>query len=47
VPCVTTAPDMGDSEEQLDNSMEVEWAKSKAQSDRWEEEVPLTVEEMR
>ena len=47
VPRVTTAPDMGDSEEQLDNSMEVEWAKSKARSDRWEEEVPLTVEEMR
>jgi hypothetical protein len=37
---------MGDSEEQLDNSLEVEWAKSKARRDRWEEEVPLLVEEM-
>jgi len=47
VPRVTTAPDMEGSEEQLDNSMEVEWAKSMARRDRWEEEVPLIVEEMR
>jgi hypothetical protein len=47
VPRITTAPDMGGSEEQLDNSMEVEWAKSMARRDRWEEEVPLIVEEMR
>jgi hypothetical protein len=43
---VTTAPDMEDSEEQLDNSMEVEWAKCWARMDRWEEEVPLILEEM-
>jgi hypothetical protein len=46
VPRMKTAPDMEGSEEQLDNSMQVEWAKSKSRRDRWEEEVPLTVEEM-
>jgi len=46
VPRVNTAPDMGDSEDQLDNSMQVEWAKSWARRDRWEEEVPLILEEM-
>jgi hypothetical protein len=38
---------MGESEEVLDDSMQVEWAKSKARKQRWEEEVLIVQEEMR
>ncbi|KAM6491450.1 hypothetical protein JOM56_013019 [Amanita muscaria] len=44
---VASAPDMPESEEVLDESMRVEWAKSNARSERWEEEVLLIAEEMR
>lgn len=47
VPRVETAPDMGDSEGQLDDSMRPEWAKSQARMQRWEEEVLIIIEEMR
>lgn len=46
-PRVPSAPDLGDSEAQLDDSMRVEWVKSKARLSRWEEEVQLVEEEMR
>ncbi|KAM6497786.1 hypothetical protein JOM56_005734 [Amanita muscaria] len=47
VPRVSSAPDVGDTEEHLDENMRVEWMKSKARMQRWEEEVMLTTEEMR
>jgi hypothetical protein len=47
VPRVHSAPDMGESEEVLDDSMRVEWAKSQARKQRWEEEVLIIQEEMR
>jgi len=46
VPRVHSAPDIGDTEEQLNDSMRVEWAKTKARCVRWEEEVELLQEEM-
>jgi hypothetical protein len=47
VPRVSSAPDMGDSEAALDNSLQVEWAKCRARKERWEEEVLIIQEEMR
>ncbi|KAM6492909.1 hypothetical protein JOM56_011043 [Amanita muscaria] len=47
VPRVPSAPDMEASEETLDESMRVEWMKSRARKERWEEEVLLVEEEMR
>ena len=47
VPRVRSAPDMGDSEEQVNDSMRVEWAKTISRCLRWEEEVELLQEEMR
>lgn len=47
VPRVHSAPDMGDSEIVLNNSLQVEWAKTQARKQRWEEEVLLIQEEMR
>lgn len=44
---VPSAPDMGDSEQVLDESLRVEWAKAQARKQRWEEEVLLIQEEMR
>ena len=44
---VSSAPDMGDSEQVLDDSLQVEWAKAQARKQRWEEEVLLVQEEMR
>ena len=38
---------MGESEEVLDDSMRVEWAKSQARKQHWEEEVLIIQEEMR
>jgi hypothetical protein len=38
---------MGDSEEVLNESLQVEWAKVRARKQRWEEEVLLVQEEMR
>jgi hypothetical protein len=46
VPHVHSAPDMGDSEQVLDDSLQVEWAKVQARKQRWEEEVLLIHEEM-
>lgn len=39
--------DIGDSEEVLNDSLQVEWAKVQARKERWEEEVLLIQEEMR
>jgi hypothetical protein len=47
VPQVSSDPDMGDSEVAPDDSLEVEWAKSRARKERWEEEVLIIQEEMR
>lgn len=47
VPRIPTAPDMGDSEQVLNDSLRVEWAKVQARKQRWEEEVLLVHEEMR
>lgn len=47
VPRVHPAPDMGNMEEILDDSLQVEWAKAQARKQRWEEEVLLIHEEMR
>jgi hypothetical protein len=47
VPRVLSAPDMEDSELALDDSLQVEWAKSRARKERWEEEVLIIQEEMR
>lgn len=47
VPRVHSAPDMGSSEQVLDNSLQVEWSKSHARKQRWEEEVAIIQEEMR
>ncbi|KAM6501762.1 hypothetical protein JOM56_001739 [Amanita muscaria] len=47
VPRVMSAPDMEVSEESLDESMRVEWMKSRARKERWEEETLLIEEEMR
>lgn len=47
VPRVESAPDMGESEGHLDDSMGPEWAKSQARMKRWEEEVDIIEEEMR
>jgi hypothetical protein len=47
VPRVPSAPDMGESEEVLSDSLRVEWAKVQARKERWEEEVLLVHEEMR
>jgi hypothetical protein len=47
VPQVSSAPDMEDSELALDDSLQVEWAKSPARKERWEEEVLIIQEEMR
>jgi hypothetical protein len=44
---VRSAPDMGDSEQVLDDSLKVEWSKSYARKTRWEEEVLIIQEEMR
>jgi hypothetical protein len=38
---------MGDSEQVLDDSLQVEWVKAQARKQRWEEEVLLIQEEMR
>jgi hypothetical protein len=46
VPHVHSAPNMGDSEQVLDDSLQVEWAKVQAQKQQWEEEVLLIYEEM-
>jgi hypothetical protein len=42
-----SAPDEGASEQVLDDSLQVEWSKSQARKDRWEEEVVIVQEEMR
>lgn len=47
VPRLPSTPEMGDSEEVLNNSLQVEWAKVRARKQRWEEEVLLLQEEMR
>ena len=47
VPRVLSAPDMEDSKVALDDSLQVEWAKSRARKEHWEEEVLITQEEMR
>lgn len=47
VPRVQSAPDMGDSEIILDDSLQVEWSKCRARKERWEEEVLIIQEEMR
>jgi hypothetical protein len=47
VPRIHSAPDMGASEQVLDDSLQVEWSKSQARMQRWEEEVVLIQEEMR
>ena len=47
VPRVRCTPKMGDSEELLNDSLQVEWAKVWARKQRWEEEVLLIQEEMR
>jgi hypothetical protein len=47
VPGVHSVSDMGDSNIVLDDSMRVEWAKSQARRDRWEEEFLIVQEEMR
>lgn len=44
---VSSAPDMGNTEEALDDSLRVEWSRSHARKDRWEEEVLIIQEEMR
>ncbi|KAI0245468.1 hypothetical protein BJV78DRAFT_1356698 [Lactifluus subvellereus] len=46
VPRVHSGPDMADSEQVLDDSLQVEWAKVQARKQRWEEEVLLIQEEM-
>jgi len=46
VPHVHSAPDMGDSEKQVNNSMQVKWTKTISQCLWWEEEVELLQEEM-
>jgi hypothetical protein len=46
VPRIHSAPDTGDSEQALDDSLQVEWAKVQARKQRWEEEVLLIHEEM-
>jgi len=46
VPWVHSAPDMGDTEDVLNNSLQVEWAKIQAQKQHWEEEVLLIQKEM-
>ena len=46
VPRVHSAPDMGTLEQVLDNSLHVEWLKSYARKQRWEEEVLIVQEEM-
>ncbi len=38
---------MGDDEEEFDDSMRAEWAKTKARRDRWAEEYQLIQEEMK
>ena len=43
----STAEGVGESEEQFNESMRVEWAKSQARVKRWEEEVLIIQEEMR
>jgi hypothetical protein len=47
VPRVPSAPDMGDSEQVLNDSLQVKWAKAQARKQRWEEEVLLIQEKMR
>ncbi|KAI0245298.1 hypothetical protein BJV78DRAFT_1277455 [Lactifluus subvellereus] len=47
VPRVHSGPDMADSKQVLDDSLQVEWAKVQARKQRWEEEVLLIQEEMR
>ena len=47
VPHLHSSPEMGDSEEVLNDSLQVEWAKVWARKQRWEEEVLLLQEEMR
>lgn len=47
VPRVHSAPDMGTSEQVLDDSLQVEWSKSYVRRQRWEEEVEIVQEEMR
>ena len=46
VPQLSTALDMGESEEVLDESMWIEWMKSWARKEQWKEEVALIEEEM-
>lgn len=47
VPRVPSAPGIGDSDQVLNDSLRVEWAKAQARKHRWEEEVLLIQEEMR
>jgi hypothetical protein len=47
VPHIHSAPDTGVSEQVLDDSLQVEWSKSQARKQRWEEEVVIIQEEMR
>lgn len=46
VPRVSSTPEMGDSEDDLNDSLQVEWAKVRVRKQRWEEEVLLVQEEM-
>ena len=47
VPRIHSEPDIGTSEQVLDDNLQVEWSKSQARMQRWEEEVILVQEEMR
>lgn len=47
VPRATNVPNPEASEDVLDDSLRVEWSKTKARMERWEEEVLLIQEEMR
>jgi hypothetical protein len=47
IPRVHSVPDMGASEQVLDDSLQVEWSKCHARTQRWEEEVIIVQEEMR
>jgi hypothetical protein len=46
VPGIHSAPDTGTLEQTLDESLQVEWSKSQAQKQCWEEEVIIIQEEM-
>ena len=47
VPCSKSEVNTNRSEQVFDEGMHVEWSKSQARKDRWEEEVNLILEEMR